>query len=109
MTIIPWKDPWLSLEGLVEEQGRLDAELARELPSNHVLAHRAAHAIGRRRDNDDVIYILDGGGPEYAVVHLTWCGRQTDPAWPATVVLPDAAFVGRCIESDAAIDAIGRE
>jgi hypothetical protein len=48
-----------------------------------------------------------GGGPEYAVVHLTWCGRQNSPDWPATVVLPDAAALVRCIESDAALTAIG--
>lgn len=107
MQTIPWKDPWLSLEGMMEVQAGLDAALAEEISSDHVLAGRAAHAIGRRRDNDDVIYVLDGGGPEYAVVHLTWCGRQTSPDWPATVMLPDVAAVVRCIESDAALIAIG--
>jgi hypothetical protein len=60
------------------------------------------HAIGRREDNDDVLFVVDGG-PQVAVVHLTWRrGKEESSVWPATAVFADlSAFVRDCLEPDA--------
>jgi hypothetical protein len=103
MEPIPWKEPWYSIEGETAAQAALDAELAKELPPGHVLAGRRARAIGRRCDNDDVLYILDDPEPVYAVVHLTWRGDREDaPPWPGTSLYDNVAdLVANCIEPDA--------
>jgi len=104
MSGIRWQDPWYSIEGDSGQQDPLDAQLQKEMPAGHILAGRAARAVGRRRGNDDILYILDGGGPAYAVVHLIWCRtREEDPAWPATYVFVNAEDVmANCIEVDSA-------
>ena len=83
-------------------QAAMCSQLAREMPAGHALTGQAVQAIGRREDNDDVLFLLDGG-PRCAVVHLTWRkGREESPVWPATAVFPDAdAFVRECLEVDA--------
>jgi hypothetical protein len=103
MDTISWKDPWYSIEGADELQEGLDAELARELPRGHALDGRPARSIARRLDNDDVLYLLDGDGPELAVVHLTWRRtRETSPSWPWTELFRNAAeFVRERMETDA--------
>jgi hypothetical protein len=96
-------DPWYSIEGADDLQEGLDAELEREIPHGHVLDGRRAHCIGRRVDNDDVLYVLDGEGPEVAVVHLTWRRtRETSPSWPWTDVFRNLAeFAAERMETDA--------
>jgi hypothetical protein len=102
MDIVPWKDPWYSIEGADDLQEGLDAELTRELPKGHVLDGRLAHSVGRRLDNDDVLYLLDGGASEVAVVHLTWRRtRETSASWPWTEVFRNVAeFVAERMEPD---------
>jgi hypothetical protein len=78
-------------------------QLAREIPAGHIIAARRWHAIARRMDNDDVLFVLDDG-PEVAVVHLTWSHiREGSPVWPSTFVYPTIeAFLVECMERDAA-------
>lgn len=104
MSDIRWQEPWYSIEGDTELQDGLDAELRKEMAPGHVLATRAARAVGRRCDNDDVLYVLDANGPAYAVVHLSWrLGREKHPVWPATRLFVDAHDVmANCIAVDAA-------
>lgn len=55
-------------------------ELRRELPCVHPLAAVGVEAIAKRRDNDDVLFALSDVSRPYAVVHLTWTGRQEETA-----------------------------
>ena len=72
--------PWLAVEDQLQRE-RLERELASELPRGHLLERKKVRVIGRRADQDDVLFEVDGSG--YAVVHLTWTGRQEEaPDWP---------------------------
>jgi hypothetical protein len=45
----------------------------------HVLYGRQAIAVGRRYDNDDVLFYLPDGPAMLAVVHLTWSTQTPEP------------------------------
>lgn len=80
---VPWAEPWLRVEA--EQAVTLAAELQRELARGHVLEGRRWIAVGRRQDDDDVLFAIEGAGFTYAVVHLTWrASREHDAASPAT-------------------------
>ncbi len=68
-------EPWVAV-GSVEQH--LEAQLARELHAEHVLAGRVVRAVARRGDNDDVLFEVEGKG--YAVVHLTWARQRVNDA-----------------------------
>lgn len=73
---IGWLDPWFfSLSAL-------ENELRRELCPAHALFQVKALAVGRRRDSDDVLFLLPEHNPPLAVVHLTW-HPEKDAHWPA--------------------------
>lgn len=74
---INWLDPWIyKLSGL-------ENELRRELSQKHVLSQCQAIAMGRRTDNDDVLFYLPENTPAWAVVHLTW-QKENSANWPYT-------------------------
>jgi hypothetical protein len=89
-----WLEPWsFSVSGL-------EQELARELSPGHPLYRVKALAIGRRKDNDDVLFFLPDHDPPLAVVHLTW-RHEDNPEWPQTELfksIPD--FVDRRMKTD---------
>jgi hypothetical protein len=64
----------------------LASELNREVGPHHPLFGKRARALAVARDRDDVFFeILDGQDWSYAVVHLTWAGRQEPtPTCPLT-------------------------
>ena len=65
----PWTNPH-SPEGLV-------VELQREVGPDHPLFAKSTRAVAVARDRDDVLFeITDGHLRRFAVVHLTWSGRQ---------------------------------
>ena len=66
-------------------------ELRREITGGHLLHGRAVTAIARRRDRDDVAFLVDGS--RLCIVHLTW-NVETSPEWPA------ARFVEALDEED---------
>ena len=77
----PWPAGWQP----VADPAPLEAELARELPIDHVLAGKRVRALARRGDSDDALFLIDESQPALAVVHLTWSGRREQAAeWPAT-------------------------
>lgn len=81
------------------ERAALLAELRRELDSTHPLYHVVVTPIGRRRDNDDVLFFLVDG--RVGVVHLTWSGKADTAPFPLTVLYESAAvFVRECMEPD---------
>ncbi|HWQ45987.1 MAG TPA: hypothetical protein VN376_03925 [Longilinea sp.] len=74
---IGWLAPWFfSLSGL-------ESELRRELSPAHALFQVKALAIARRKDDDDVLFLLPEHQPPLAVVHLTW-HREVKADWPFT-------------------------
>lgn len=76
-----WLIPWQPVDREDERNGLL-AELQCEVDSTHPLKGVASTAVARRQDNDDVLFSLADG--RYAVVHLTWIGKQERSPIPWT-------------------------
>ena len=94
---VAWRDPW---EAVPEPASAgLVRELRAELGAAHVLAGRPAAAIARRRDRDDVLFLVREP-TQLAVVHLTWTGRpDSAPEWPGTELFSSVEeFLGRCAD-----------
>lgn len=88
-------EPWERLHS--EVRATLEQELLRELVVGHELFARPVRAVARRKDRDDVLFVI--AQPEQlAVVHLTFTGNPEQPPSPRTVTF-DAAwrFVDRAI------------
>ena len=61
----------------------LAGQLTREINDDHVLYGKEVKTLARRRDNDDVLFMVDK--KIFAVVHLTWSnGRHRESHWPIT-------------------------
>jgi hypothetical protein len=82
MKDVQWLPPWEGMPGI--GHGNHEAELAREVGPSHALYQANVTAVGVRGDNDDVLFEVDGGRGGYAVVHLTWSGREEAPPFPMT-------------------------
>ena len=80
---IPWRPPWIRVT-----TGGFPSRLQQEAGPKHRLYHRPAVAIGRRLDDDDVLFYLPGGPAPLAVVHLTYSSRipEPDPRFPYTTL-----------------------
>lgn len=72
--------PWRRLSEQTLEADGLVWQLQRELGPGHVLDGVTVRAIGRRQDNDDVLYALDDGSQRVALVTLTWAHCPADSA-----------------------------
>ncbi|HYE47337.1 MAG TPA: hypothetical protein VEA44_16350 [Caulobacter sp.] len=79
-----WDGDWSAIESKDEQQG-LEAELLRELSSDHVLHGHRITALARRWRRDDVLFRLDDG--RFAQVHLTW-RYESRSNWPSTEIYP---------------------
>lgn len=89
--------PWRS----VAREPELEAQLERELGPDHPLHRVGARAIARRQDNDDVLFALDAGPAEFAVVHLTWARDHADTGWPKFELYDTLAeWKRRCMQRD---------
>ncbi len=80
-----WLVPWMPIG---EGGAVFEKELRREVSRRHPLYRRAAAAIGRRVDNDDVLFEVEDGTRRCAVVHLTW-RRERSAEWPWTTFFDD--------------------
>jgi hypothetical protein len=71
-----------------QDQDRLglEAELCRELKPGHPLFELPTRALGRRFDQDDVLFEILDGSDRVAQVHLSWEGEREKPPWPATAL-----------------------
>jgi|EndMetStandDraft_4_1072995.scaffolds.fasta_scaffold176510_2 hypothetical protein len=68
----------------------LTTQLRRELPLDHKLVFKKVRSIGRRQDNDDVLFEIEDDHYKYAVVHLTWAqNRLKDNSYPTTEFYED--------------------
>jgi len=74
---VAWLEPWEPCPAGLEK------ELFIEVGPGHPLHDCRAASVARRRDCDDVLFVIEGGSHPFAVVHLTWTGkRERDPEWP---------------------------
>jgi hypothetical protein len=77
--------PWRAVDPKNAEN--LAHELAREVGPQHVLFGKKARAVAVRQDCDDVLFVIEGFSPSYAVVHLTWImKKEAVPNFPSTVI-----------------------
>lgn len=83
------ESPWVNVLGWRNWRlrRRLVAECQRELAHGHELYGRIQTAVARCSSCDDVVFRL-GSDAGFALVHLTWSGREESPPWPQAVVLP---------------------
>ena len=59
-----------------EEASRIKIELSKEINKNHTLNGTNCHPIAKRIDRDDILFKITPHLCEYAVVHLTWSGKE---------------------------------
>jgi hypothetical protein len=89
-------DPWLDLRGGTPddeaERERIAGELDTELSPGHVLYGKTFDAVSRCWARDDVLLRLENG--KWAVVHLTYGGRESPP-FPSTRILDSVQAVER--------------
>jgi hypothetical protein len=88
--------PWEPIDPSMA--AKFEDEYATEIGRGHPLYGVAVRAIGRRIDRDDVLFELLRHLCDYAVVHLTWSGREEpDPCWPSFELFLDDELVEKCI------------
>ncbi len=73
-------DNWVYIKDESIKTGLLNEALG-EMSVKHDLVEKLSHAIATCENNDDVLFELING--DYAIVHLTWNGHESDPAFPA--------------------------
>ena len=89
--LVPWFSP--------NDARDIEAELARELHSAHVLFGVPVKAIALRQDRDDVAFEFQDGTSRVAIVHLTH-SRESDPKWPATTIYSSCAEFSKRVAAD---------
>jgi hypothetical protein len=73
-----FKEPWYKTEGNARH---FEEELLKEISLEHSLYGRKIAAIAFRKDQDEVLFKIEGTENQYAVVHLTY-KKESDPRWP---------------------------
>ncbi|WP_340646601.1 hypothetical protein [Phenylobacterium sp.] len=96
-TDLVWPHGWAPVED-AQERGVLEAELARECSSAHVLHKATAALIARHQKTDDCLFALEDG--RVAQVHLTW-STETKPDFPWTEIYPSFSVWARHPANDA--------
>ena len=96
LNALQWLRPWRKVVP------GLEIELRNETSEGHPLYGRKAISVGRRTDNDDVLFLLLDHPSPLAVVHLTWTGRpERNTSWPQTTFYPTLQeWVERCMKAD---------
>ena len=94
-----WPPSFSPLKRPNEKPG-LEIELRRELKPGHPLYGLSVEAIGRRYDQDDVLFeLLDDSG-RVAEVHLTWAGESEKPPYPCTALFDSFAAWSESVKED---------
>jgi hypothetical protein len=87
---VAWPHPFSPI-AYADDKPAFEAELRREVKPGHPLFGLPVAAVGRRYDQDDVLFeLLDGSG-RVAQVHLTWAGERERPPWPGTALFDSFA------------------
>ena len=89
--------PWEPIDSAAS--AKFEDEYAVEIGKAHPLYGVPAKAIARRVDRDAVLFQLLRHLCDYAVVQLTWSGREeSDPARPACqIYADDGDLMEQCI------------
>jgi hypothetical protein len=76
------KEPWELIDSSIATS--IKTELSEEIDNNkHPLNQVACNPIAKRMDKDEVLLRINPHLCEYAIVHLTWSGKQEKgPKWP---------------------------
>lgn len=78
-----WPEGW---ERLTKDESLMfNKELGNELPHGHALDGLGKNAIGRKKDSDDILFVVLEESYYFAQVHLTW-NKEFHPKWPCTKV-----------------------
>ena len=80
-----FQEPWFKTN---DNAKYFEEELLREVSSGHSLCGKKITAIAFRRDQDEVLFKIEGTENQYAVVHLTY-NKETDPRWPGVTFYKD--------------------
>ena len=99
LSSIPWRSPWVSVDSTA-----FAGRLAKEVGRKHVLYKKQAIALGRRLDNDDVLFYMPNGPALLALVHLAWSSRKPEPdaGFPHTVLYESLReWIDQCLTPDA--------
>lgn len=92
---IDWLEPW---DSLCTEGSSFEQELYKELGENHVLYSRKVTAIGRRYDRDDLLFEINDIEFKFAVVHLTFSGKDESGTYPRIKLYKDLDdWINRCM------------
>lgn len=84
-----WIAPWQACDAATPEEA-VAAELYREVGAGHVLAGMKVKPLGRRQDQDDMLFALQDGSGRLAVVHLTYSQKtERDARVPHTEIYSD--------------------
>jgi hypothetical protein len=96
-----FKVPWLSIAEYPPDNGVAVSRQAKsEIGPGHPLVGKKLKTLARRQDCDDVLFLLDGG-PEVAVVHLTWSSRRETTGFPDANCFSDLSeFMNSRMEAD---------
>ena len=80
----------------------LENELKKEVSPKHILFGIEAVSVARRIDNDDVLFFLPDYEKPFAVVHLTWSGKQDSHSeFPQTVFFSSLEdWMENCLKLD---------
>ena len=92
--VAPWKP-------ILRNQQEFSLELSGEVGPGHPLFGKQVQALARPFDNDDVLFaILET--KQYAVVHLTWSGKQEPHSlFPGTFIFSTLnEWVTECMTKD---------
>jgi hypothetical protein len=76
------KEPWSDLENT---GNALLIEAKKEIHKNHILFNKIIIPIARRCDRDDVLFYVKEDDI-YAIVHLTWIGKEEKDKWSNTKI-----------------------
>jgi predicted trehalose synthase len=87
---VEWPYPFSAIEH-ADDKSAFEAELRREVKPGHPLFELPVAAIGRRYDQDDVLFEVNDGSGRVAEVHLTWAGEREQPPWPGTALFASFA------------------
>jgi hypothetical protein len=82
---VHWLVPWMPIES-GKTRSTFEAELCCELSAGHPLHGLLVTAIARRKDQDDVLFMLSDG--RVAEVHLTWRRQPEVDGLPRTLIYP---------------------
>ncbi len=72
-------DNWFFISDDKIKSGLID-EAYGEMSLQHELHEKLSYAIAKCKSNDDVLFELING--DYAIIHLTWNGNESDPSFP---------------------------